>query len=98
MSSRTISTTAEELISRSRLRNSFAVKNEDASINIFIKRERTPSTTVSATDHDWEIAPEAALAFDTELDGAEAVQDRWTVVAASGTPRISVVETEDTVR
>lgn len=98
MSSRTISGTASELIVRNRLRRSFVVQNEDAAINCFIKREREATPTVSTTDHDHRIGPGAAIALNYGTDGLEAIQDRWTIIAASGTPRISIFETEEIVR
>lgn len=97
MPSRTISTTAEQLIPRSRLRKSFLVQNEDAAINCFIKQERN-ATSVSSTDHDHRLGPGGLLAINSDTDGKEAIQDRWTIVAASGTPRISIFETEDIER
>lgn len=98
MATRTISTSAEEVLPRNRLRKSWIIQNEDASIAVFIKQERTASPTVSATDHDHRLASGASLALNQNTDGPEAIQDRWTVVAASGTPRISFFETEEVVR
>ena len=98
MASRLISTTAEELWPRNRYRKSFSIQNEDAVIAIVIKQERTATPTVSATDHDHRLRAGAAMAINSETDGIEAVQDRWTIVAESGTPRISFFETEDIVR
>ena len=31
-------------------------------------------------------------------DGKEAIEDRWTIIAASGTPRVSFFETENIER
>ena len=98
MASRTITTTAEELIPRNRLRKSMVFQNEDAAINAFIKREKATTPTVSTTDHDHRIGPGGSLALNWGTDGREAIQDRWTIIAASGTPRISLFETEDIVR
>ncbi|MEK7578902.1 MAG: hypothetical protein AAB456_04330 [Patescibacteria group bacterium] len=98
MASRTITTTGEELISRSRLRRSMVFQNEDSAINAFIKRESPGNTTVSSTDHDHRIGPGGSLALNWETDGKEAIQDRWTIIAASGTPRISLFETEEVIR
>ena len=95
MSSRNISTTAEEILSRSRLRKSWIIQNEDSTINAFIKLEREATPTVSATDHDHRIGPGGNIALNNLTDGKEAIKDRWTIVAASGTPRISFFETED---
>lgn len=94
MPSRTISTTAEELFPQNKLRKSFAIENEDNTIQVYIKKERPGSTTVSSTDHDHNIRPSATIALNFDTDGEEAIQDRWTVVAAVGTPRISFIETE----
>ena len=98
MPSRTITTTAEELIPRNRLRRSFVIQNEDSTINCFISREAPQFTTVSTTVHDHRVGPGGSLALNWENDGKEAIQDRWTIVAASGTPRISLFETEEIVR
>jgi len=98
MATRTITTTAEELIPRNRLRKSMVFQNEDSAINIFIKQERTTTPTVSTTDHDHRLGPGGSLALNFDVDGKEAIQDRWTCVAASGTPRISLFETEEVVR
>lgn len=98
MASRTISDTAEELIPRNRLRKSMIFQNEDGAINVFIKRERAATPTVSTTDHDHRIGPGGIISLNWGTDGKEAIQDRWTVVAASGTPLISLFETEDVER
>lgn len=83
---------------QSGLRRSWILQNEDASINVFIKRERPNGLTVSATDHDHRVAGGANIALNYGTDGTEAIQDRWTIVAASGTPRISFFETEEIKR
>ena len=98
MPSRTITDTASELIPRNRLRKSFVVQNEDTTINVFIKQERAATLTVSTTDHDHRLGPGGSIALNDMSDGKEAIQDRWSVIAASGTPRISQFETEDVVR
>ena len=98
MASRTIANTASEILPRNRLRKSWVVQNEDASIDIFIKRERNNALTVSTTDHDHLLASGAALALNYTNDGKEAIQDRWTIISASGTPRVSFFETEDVER
>ena len=94
MASRTITTTAEDLFPQNALRKSFEIENEDAAIQMYIKKERPGNTTVSSTDHDHNIRPSATIAINSDTDGAESIQDRWTIVAASGTPRISFIETE----
>lgn len=98
MASRAISDTAEELLLRNRLRRSFVVQNEDSTIAVFLKRERETTPTCSPTVHDHRLGPGGAIALNYSTDGIEAIQDRWTVVAASGTPRISFFETEEVVR
>ena len=98
MPSKTLSTTAEGVFLRNRLRKSWIIQNEDATINVFLKRERAETPTASSTDHDFLLAPGALLALNNDVDGAESIQDRWTAIAASGTPRVSFFETEDIVR
>jgi hypothetical protein len=98
MPSRTITNAAEELFPQNALRKSFAIENEDTSIQIFIKKERPTGLTCSTTDHDHNVRPGATIAVNYDSDGKEAVQERWTIVAASGTPRISFVETEEIKR
>lgn len=98
MSSRLISNTAEELLTRNRMRKSFVIQNEDSAIDVFIKRERVATPSVSTTDHDHLVAAGGAIALNFQNDGEEAIQDRWTIIAASGTPRVSFFETEDVVR
>lgn len=94
MASRTISNTAAEILPQNKLRVSWIVQNEDASIDIYLKQERPGTTSVSATDHDHRLAAGSALSLNNLTDGKEAIQDRWTIIAASGTPRISYFETE----
>lgn len=98
MPARTITNTGSELWPQNRLRKSFVVQNEDAAIAIFIKRERPGGTIISTTDHDHRLAAGAAVAVNFGTDGKEAIQDRWTIIAASGTPLVSFFETEDIVR
>jgi len=98
MATKLLSTTAEELLPRNRLRKSFVVQNEDSAIDMFIKQERAATPTVSATVHDHRVAAGGALALNYGTDGQEALQDRWTIIAASGTPRVSYFETEDIIR
>lgn len=94
MATKTLSTTAEEIFPRNRLRKSWIIQNEDASIDVFLKLERTATPTVSTTDHDHRLAAGGNIALNEFLDGKEQVQDRWTAIAASGTPRVSFFETE----
>lgn len=92
------STVAAEFVPRNRLRKSIVFQNEDTSIAIFVKKERAGTPTVSSTNHDHRIGPGGSLSLNSLMDGAEDIQDRWTVVADSGTPRVSYFETEDIVR
>lgn len=98
MSTKLTSTSAEEVFPRNTLRKSFVIQNEDPAVAVFIKKERADTPTVSSTDHDHRIGPGGALALNNLNDGPEAIQDRWTVVAASGNPRISYFETEEVTR
>lgn len=98
MPSRNITNAATEILSRNRLRVSWIVQNEDGAIDIFLKQERPGANTVSTTDHDHLLGAGASLALNAKTDGKEAIQDRWTIIAASGTPLISFFETEDVVR
>lgn len=98
MATRQLSTNAEEIFPRNRYRKSFVVQNEDTSDAIYMKREREPNTSVSATNHDHRIGPGGSLSVNSLLDGTEQIQDRWTIVADANTPRVSFFETEDIVR
>jgi len=98
MASRTISTAAEEVLPRNRLRKSWIISNEDTAIAVFLKRERNAALTVSSTDHDHRVGAGGIIALNFGTDGDEAIQDRWTIIAASGTPRIAFFETEEVVR
>lgn len=95
MPSRTITNAATELLPPNRLRKSFVIQNEDTSIACFIKQEGQDGLTASTTNHDHRLGPEGALALNFANDGDEAIKGRWTIVAASGTPRVSFFETED---
>ncbi len=98
MPTRTITTTAEQLIPENRLRKSLTIGNEDAAIAVFIMQEEPGNTAITTTLHDLRIGPEGAVALNSLLDGSKAIQGRWTIVAASGTPRIYLSETEDIKR
>jgi hypothetical protein len=98
MPSVTIANTASEILPRNRLRKSWIIQNEDSSINVYIKKERAETPTVSSTDHDHRIAPGGSISANQLVDGIELVQDRITIIAASGTPRVSYIETEDIAR
>ena len=98
MASRTITNSAAELIPENKLRTSLVIQNEDSSINAFIKREEPGQTTVSTTDHDHRLGAGGGIALNNLLDGKEYVQARFTIIAASGTPRVSFFETEEIER
>ena len=98
MATKTLSTSATEVLPRNRLRKSWIIQNEDTSIDVFIKLECAATPTVSSTDHDHLVAAGGSLPLNTDTDGTEPIQDRWTGIAASGTPRISFFETEDLIR
>lgn len=98
MSTKLLSTSAEEVLPRNRLRKSWIIQNEDAAIDIFIKLERRGALAVTSSDHDHLLGAGGSLTLSKLLDGDEQIQDRWTAIAASGTPRISFFETEDVVR
>lgn len=95
---KTVSNVASELFPRNSVRKSFVIQNEDGTDTVYIKRERSENTTVSATDHDFKIGPGATLALNSLLDGASAIKDRYTVIASANTPRIAYFETEDSDR
>lgn len=98
MATKTVSTVASEVIPRNTSRKSLAIQNEDTTDSIYIKRERAETPTVSATDHDWKILPGGSIAFNSQIDGLEAIQDRYTAVSSANTPRISFFESEDIKR
>lgn len=95
---KTISTSAVELVPRNRLRKSLIFQNEDTTDTIFLKRERTETPGVSSTDHDHRLGPGGILSLNFGTDGLEPTQDRWTAISSANTPRISFFETEDAVR
>ena len=94
----TTSVTPSILVPQNRLRKSILIQNNDASISVYVKRERGNTATVSASDYDFRVGPGAAIAVNSVVDGLEAIQDRYTVVAVSGAPVIAVFETEDVRR
>ena len=57
--------------------------------------EKPGTTTVSTTVHDHRISPGGTIAVNSDTDGKEQIVERVTIIAASGTPRISFFETED---
>lgn len=98
MASKTISNVASEILPRNASRKSFLIQNEDSAIAVYVKRERSENTSVSTTDHDFLLSPGASLGLNSLLDGLESIRDRWTIIAASGNPRIAFFETEDVTR
>jgi len=95
----TTSTTAAEILPRNLVRKSLIFQNTDSSINMFVKKERLSNqNTVSGTDFDHRVGPGGSLSLNQDIDGREAIESRWTVVAASGTPILSFFETEDITR
>jgi len=98
MPSRLTSIVAAEILPRNTVRKSVVFLNEDAADSIFIKKERSENTTVSATDHDYKIGPGGVIALNNVNDGSQAIQERWTCIASANTPRIAFFETEDITR
>src|SRR5574343_460580 len=92
------STVAGQLVPQNLLRKSVVFQNVDASITVYVKRERPGFTSVSSTDFDFRLPPGGSIALNSLLDGTEAIQDRYTVIAASGTPSVAVFETEENKR
>lgn len=95
MSSRTITNAADELLPQNANRKSFVIQNEDSTIDVFIKFESPGGLSVSTTDHDHRLGAGDALGLSTVADGRREIQERITVIAASGTPRVSFFETQD---
>lgn len=92
MPTRTISTTAEELIPANALRRSMVIQNQSTTDAAFVKKEKF-GASVSSTDHDFRIGAGETVTFSLEDDGQEELQARYTIVAAAATPRISIFET-----
>lgn len=90
-----LSISAVEAVPQGNLRKSILFINPDGTINIHLKKERGGGLTVSTTDYDVRIAPGGAFSMNINDDGEEAVQERWTAVAASGTPSLVIFETKD---
>jgi len=95
MPSKTLSTVATEIIPSNSARKSLFIQNEDTQQVIYVKKERSESTSVSATDHDYRLGPGAAMAINNLTDGTEAIQARYTGIADGATPRIAFTESED---
>lgn len=94
MASKTITNAAAIILPPNGNRVSFVIQNEDTSIDIFIKKERGDALTVSTTDHDHRLGPGDSIGVSESEDGTEATRERWTIIAASGTPRVSFFENE----
>lgn len=94
----TIPNSASELLTRNTQRKSLLFLNEDGANSVYIKRERSEGTTVSATDHDHRIGPGAGLGLSSLLDGLEWVQARYTAISSAGNVSVAVLETEDIIR
>lgn len=90
-----LSTTASEAIPQGNLRKSILFINADGAINIHLKKERANGLTVSTSDFDVRLSPGGSFAMNVNDDGEDAVQGRWTAVAASGTPSLVIFETID---
>jgi len=98
MPSKLTSIAAEEILPRNTTRKSIVFLNEDSADSIYIKKERSENTTVSATDHDYKIGPGGVIALNNVNDGTQAIQERWTCIASANTPRLAYFETEDIIR
>lgn len=98
MATRTTSTGASEVLPQNKIRKSFIIQNEDTTDSVYIKFERAPGLTVSATDHDHKIGPGALIAVNSMTDGLAQIQERTTCIASANTPRIAFFETEDRAR
>lgn len=71
------------------------IQNESDTIDMFLKKEKPGELLVSTTVHDHRLSAGGHLSLNNGTDGKSAIQERWTIVAASGTPRASFFETED---
>jgi hypothetical protein len=92
------SNTASQLVPQNKLRKSITIMNVDATDTVYLKREQPGRTTVTSTDFDIRLSPGAAYSLNSMLDGAEAIHDRYTVIASANTPSVSVFETEEARR
>ena len=92
------SVTARLLLNRNRMRKSFLLQNVDGTDVMYVKRERGPVFTISSTDYDFRLPPGSSFALNSDVDGKEAIQDSYSVLAAANTPNVAVFETEDVIR
>lgn len=90
----TLSTSPSLAVNPNLLRKSVVFHNTDSSINIFIKKERGNDLAVTSTNYDHKLGPGDGIGLTVDDDGEEATQHRWTAIAASGTPILSVTENE----
>lgn len=95
MPTRTVATSASEIIPSNSSRKSLAILNEDTTDSVFIKREGNDALTVSSTDHDWRILPGAAIGFNSQVDGLQGIQARYTAISSANSPRVAIIESED---
>jgi len=89
---------ASELVPKNTMRKSLLLLNEDAANSVYIKRERSEATTVSATDHDHRIGPGASFSLNSTLDGKEWIIGRYSAITSAGNVNVAVFETEDIIR
>lgn len=90
-----LSTTGIEVAPQGNLRRSILFLNPDGAINIYLKKTRPGESVATTSDYDVRLSPSGSFAMNTNDDGEEAVHERWTAVAASGTPNIVIFETKD---
>lgn len=95
MATKLLSVTATEILPGNTSRISMVILNEDATDIVYVKREQGEALTVSATDHDFRIAPGASLSLSNLIDGSANIQSRYTAIASANTPRVSFFETEN---
>jgi len=98
MPSLTLSTQATEILPSNASRKSFVIQNEDTTDTVYLKRERAETTTVSSSVHDIKLGPGSSISLNSQTDGTQAIQGRWTGIASANTPRIGFFETEDQLR
>jgi len=98
MPSKLMGVAASEILPANSTRKSIVFQNEDSADSIYIKKERSENTTVSATDHDYKIGPGGVIALNNVNDGTQAIRSRWVGIASANTPRLAFFETEDIER
>lgn len=95
MANITLSTTGIEALPQGNLRKSFVMQNLDATINIHLRKTRPGEAVATTTNSDVRLSPGGNFSMNTQEDGEEAVHERWTAVASSGTPVLVVFESKD---